>query len=230
MNLSNPLHILIIEDNADLAKNIARFFEPLGYILDFSYNGKQGLSQATSQSYDVIILDLTLPGMDGLQVCEAIRQTSNQYTPIIMLTARDSLSDKLTGFQHGADDYLTKPFALEELHMRCQALAKRQQFHTTKVIELGELIIDKQRQCVTRAGQVLNLNAMSYRILLILAEAYPQVVTRSELIQKLWGDEPTESDAIRSHIYQLRQSVDKPFEQPIIKTLHGVGFTLSIEH
>ncbi len=222
------MNVLIIEDNLDLSNNIAHYFEQQQCSVDFAYNGAHGLELALEHFYDVIILDLALPKLDGLEVCKTLREKSTRHTPIIMLTARDTVQDKIAGFHTGADDYLTKPFALEELYVRCQVLTKRHLINTDSTLTLGDLVIDKKKLTVTRQNQTINLNAMGYQILLILAEAFPQVVTRSELTQKLWKDDPTESDALRSHIYQLRQQIDKPFAKPLIKTVHGVGFTLDV--
>lgn len=223
------LHILIVEDQEAIASNIAEYFEPKGHVLDFAYQGEHGLELALENSYDVIVLDLMLPKMDGLEVCEAIRKKSTRHVPILMLTARDTTADKIKGFQQGADDYLTKPFVLEELEMRCLALSRRHLLNVDHTVELGELVIDRQRQSVARAGKSIELKQVGYKIIEALAEAYPQVVTRSELTQKIWGDEPTESDALRSHIYQVRNALDKPFDRPLLKTVHGVGFTLDVE-
>lgn len=223
-----PLKLLLIEDHLDLARNIGDFFEQHGHIMDFAQTGPRGLNLALSNFYDAIILDLMLPGIDGLQVCQQLSQQADRHIPVLMLTARDTLEDKVVGFQQGADDYLTKPFALEELYMRCLALSKRHQLQKSHTLKLGDLVIDKQRQLVTRQGIPVELNTMSYRILVLLAQAHPRVMTRTELTEKLWGDELTESDSLRSHIYYLRQSLDKPFEKALIKTVHGVGFALTI--
>ncbi len=223
---NSGLTILIIEDQNDLAQNMVQYLGSKGHITDYASNGKQGLSLALSQHYDVVILDINMPLMNGLEVCENIREKSVKHLPILMLTARDTLNDKIKGFEVGTDDYLTKPFALQELEIRCYALSRRHLLQTDKVIQIGNLQIDRQLKQVSREDKPVNLNTMSFNILLILAEAFPQVVTRTELCQKLWGDDPTESDSLRSHIYQLRQIIDKPFCEPIIKTIHGVGFTI----
>lgn len=223
------LTILLVEDQTELAKNIIQYLESRGHVVDYASDGKQGVDLALSQPFDVIVLDIMMPKMDGLQVCELLRNESVKHLPILMLTARDTLDDKVTGFSVGADDYLTKPFALEELEIRCIALSRRHLLQTDNKINIGSLIIDRQTKQVERDGQTVNLNAMNFNILLFLAQAYPQVVSRSELCQHLWGDDPTESDSLRSHIYQLRQAIDKPFSEPVIKTVHGVGFTL-LEH
>lgn len=227
---NQPLTILVVEDQQSIAQNIADYLEDKGHVLDFAARGDQGLELALANHYDVVILDLNLPVMDGLEVCKQLHQQANHHVPIIMLTARDSIDDKIAGFTLGADDYLTKPFSLEELEVRCFALSRRHLLQTNHILTLDQLVIDRKRQQVTRAGKTLELHTMGYRILSILAEAYPQVVSRSQLSQKLWGDEPTESDALRSHIYQLRNILDKPFDYPMIKTMHGIGFVLDVRN
>lgn len=226
---NQSLYILVVEDQLSIAQNIADYMESKGHVLDFATQGEQGLALALTNHYDLVILDLNLPVMDGLDVCKQLRKQASHHVPIIMLTARDSIDDKISGFTLGADDYLTKPFSLEELEVRCFALSRRHLLQTNHTLTFDQLIIDRQKQQVTRAGKNLELHTMGYRILSILAEAYPQVVSRSTLSQKLWGDEPTESDALRSHIYQLRNMLDKPFNYPMIKTMHGIGFVLNVK-
>ncbi|AAZ26340.1 response regulator transcription factor [Colwellia psychrerythraea] len=226
---NQSLYILVVEDQQSIAQNIANYMEDKGHVLDFATQGDQGLELALTNHYDLVILDLNLPVMDGLEVCKKLRKQARHHVPIIMLTARDSIDDKISGFTLGADDYLTKPFSLEELEVRCFALSRRHLLQTNDTLIFDQLCIDRKRQQVTRSGQNLELHTMGYRILTILAEAYPQVVSRSKLSQKLWGDEPTESDALRSHIYQLRNMLDKPFDYPMIKTMHGIGFLLNVE-
>lgn len=225
----SSLHILLIEDQLSIAQNIAEYLEGKGHTIDFADKGKQGLELALQSYYDVVILDLNLPTMDGLEVCQHLREQADRHIPVLMLTARDSIEDKVSGFEVGTDDYLTKPFSLQELEVRCLALSRRHMLQTKDLLELGPLAIDRKRKTVKREGQVLDLSTMGYRILTVLAEAYPKVVSRSELSHKLWGDEPTESDAMRSHVYQLRGVLDKPFSFPILKTVFGVGFALDIE-
>jgi len=225
---STSLQILLVEDQLNIAQNIADYLEAKGHVLDFARQGQQGLDLALNNHYDLLILDLNLPVMDGLVVCQQLREKSVRHIPILMLTARDSIDDKVSGFTVGADDYLTKPFSLQELEVRCLALSRRHLLQSEDVVNIGPLQLDKKRQTVKRAGQLLNLHSMGYRILTILIDAYPQVVSRSQLSQQLWGDEPTESDALRSHIYQLRTVLDKPFTTALLKTRHGVGFALDI--
>lgn len=225
----SEMHLLVVEDQPAIARNIAEYLEPRGYILDFASDGRQGLSLALDNDYDLIVLDVMLPGMDGFEICRRLRAESTKHVPVLLLTAMDTLDDKSRGFSEGADDYLTKPFALRELEMRCAALGRRHLLHQDHVIRLGPLEIDRTRKTVHREGQEIRLKQIGYRILEVLAETYPQVVPRNELMRRIWKDEPTESDALRSHIYQLRTALDKPFEHALIKTLHGVGFTLDIQ-
>jgi DNA-binding response OmpR family regulator len=226
---NQSLYILVVEDQQSIAQNIADFLEGKGHRLDFATQGRQALELALSNHYDVVVLDLNLPVMDGLEVCTQLRQQASHHVPIIMLTARDSIDDKISGFTTGADDYLTKPFSLLELEVRCFALSRRHLLQKNHTLSFDQLIIDRKTQQVSRAGKHLELHTMGYRILSILAEAYPQVVSRSAISQKLWGDEPTESDALRSHIYQLRNILDKPFDYPMIETMHGIGFVLHVK-
>lgn len=222
------LNILIIEDHEAIALNLAEYLEGQGHTLDFAATGQNGLELALRNPYDVVILDLMLPGMEGLEVCKQIRERAVRHIPVLMLTARDTVKDKVVGFQLGADDYVTKPFALEELEVRCIALSRRHLLQADHIMEIGSLMIDRKLKQVTRDNIAINLSHTGYKIVEYLAEAYPQVVTRSELIQKIWNDEPTETDALRSHIYQIRTVLDKPFEAPVLKTIHGVGFVLEV--
>lgn len=220
------LRILIVEDNLALREGIASLLEAQGHRTDFAADGRSGLQLALSDPPDVMVLDLNLPGMDGLRVCEALRERADRHIPVLMLTARDTLEDKLRGFDVGTDDYLVKPFAGEELLARCLALSRRHRGGESHLLRVGSLVIDRRSGRVTRHGEWIELQQMSYRILLVLAEAWPRTLTRSELIERLWGDEAPPSDPLRSHLYLLRQALDRPFSKPILVTVHGVGFKL----
>lgn len=223
---SYRLRILVIEDNHALRSQMAMTLEACGHSADFAGDGRTGLQLALAQPPDVVVLDLNLPGLDGLQVCQRLRAEADRHIPVLMLTARDTLDDKLKGFDVGADDYLVKPFASEELVARCIALAQRHRVGEKHVIRVGQLQIDRRTGEARRDGRVLELHQTSQRILLSLAEAWPRTLTRSELIQRLWGDEVPASDPLRSHMYLLRQELDKPSDLPMLKTVHGVGFRL----
>jgi len=222
------LRILLVEDQAALAASIIDFLESHGHRLDYAADGREGLDLALGGIYDVVLLDLRLPVLDGLAVCRELRATAERHLPVLMLTARDTLDDKVAGFDAGADDYLTKPFALEELLLRCNALGRRHQLHDSDFLTIGDLTIDRRRRLATRAGQALALHNTPFDILVALAEAHPAVMTRSELTDRIWGDDLPASDALATHIYSLRQSLDRPFDAPMLKTLHGVGFRLEV--
>ncbi|PCK32442.1 response regulator transcription factor [Pseudoalteromonas piscicida] len=233
MKTSSQLTILVIEDNPAIASNIADYFDMLGHSLDFAYTGEQGCELALTQYFDCIILDIMLPDIEGLEVCQRLRQQADRHIPIIMLTARDTLDDKLAGFAQGADDYLTKPFSLEELAARVSALTCRlNPRQVTRTLCLGEgdrqVTLNYQNQTVTRDHTALVLPPILFNILKILMESYPRAVSKSELVERIWGEEGTDSDSLRSHIYQLRKTVDKPFPTAIIKTIHSVGLVLDL--
>ena len=223
------LRILVIEDHLALRMSMAAMLESHGHRADFAADGRTGLQLALAEPPDVVVLDLTLPGMDGLQVCERLRAQADRHIPILMLTARDTLDDKLKGFEAGADDYLVKPFAAEELLARCLVLARRHRVGQAHLLRIGSLCIDRRSAEVRRHDRVLDLQQTSYRILLALAEAWPRTLTRSDLVQRLWGDDPPQSDPLRSHLYLLRQALDRPFDTAMLKTVHGVGFKLEAD-
>jgi DNA-binding response OmpR family regulator len=223
-----PLRVLIIEDHQDLAENIGDFLETRGHMPDYAMDGIGGLHLALTGQYDVIVLDIMLPGMDGLTLCRKLREEAGTETPVLMLTARDQLKDKLTGFDSGADDYLVKPFALEELLARIHAVSRRGMGNGPKTMCVGDLEMDSKKYQVTRSGKLIPLTQTCFRILKMLMEAYPNVVPRKEIIVRLWGDMPPGSDALRSHLYALRLEVDKPFSYPMIQTVRGIGFRLVV--
>lgn len=221
-----PIRALIVEDNLDLAENIADFLGDQRYVLDFAMDGVGGLHLALTQGFDVIVLDIMLPAMDGYTFCKKLRQESGKQTPVLMLTARDTLNDKLQGFEAGGDDYLVKPFELAELEARMQALVRRSNQPASSPISIADLEIDKGRRQIRRAGQTIELNRSCFTILTLLVQASPNVVSRRDIEFALWGDMPPDSDALRSHMYALRRAIDKPFAKPLIRTVHGIGYKL----
>lgn len=230
MNEAAALRVLVVEDHGLLRTQIAALLREAGHVVEEASDGRLGLQMALEQPPDVLVLDIGLPGLDGVQLCRALRAAAPAHVPVLMLTARDSLHDKAQGFEAGADDYLVKPFAGEELLWRCRALSRRHRLGQPHVLALGELRLDRARGRAERAGQVLDLPPIAYQLLLHLAQAWPRVVTRSELLRSVWGDEPPESDPLRSHLYVLRQALDKPFASPMLKTVHGLGYTLELPH
>ena len=226
---ASPLRLLVVEDNPLLRTQLAGLLSTEGIEADFASDGLSGLQMALASPPDVLVLDLGLPGLDGLRLCERLRAEADRHVPVLMLTARDALEDKLQGFRAGADDYLVKPFAGAELLARCIALSQRHRAGQTHMLRIGTLQIDRRHGIAHRDGRPLELHATSYQILLALAEAWPRTLTRSELIQRLWNDAPPESDPLRTHLYFLRQALDKPFATPMLKTVHGVGFRLEAD-
>ncbi|WP_414492679.1 response regulator transcription factor [Stenotrophomonas maltophilia] len=220
------LRLQLIEDNLPLASTIVDMLQSHGHLVDFAADGQAGLRLALASPPDVLLLDIGLPGIDGVTVCQRLRECSDRHIPVLMLTARDAIGDKLQGFAAGADDYLVKPFDDAELLARCLALARRHRVGQANLLQVGPLSIDRRSGQASRAGTPLELPQVAQRILLMLAEAWPRTVTRSELVQRLWGDEAPPSDPLRSHLYLLRQALDKPFEGEMLRTVHGVGFRL----
>lgn len=224
---ATPIRALIVEDNRDICENIAAYLEQHSYILDFAYDGISAMHLALTTSFDVIVLDLMLPGMDGLSFCQKLRADAKLETPVLMLTARDTLDDKLKGFAAGADDYLVKPFALQELHARLQALYKRSHGKTDNLLIVGELTLNKSTLQVHRAGRCVELNPTGMKLLQRLMEQAPSVVVRDTLETLLWADERPDGDALRSHMYKLRQAIDRPFDSPLIHTVHRIGYRIA---
>ena len=226
--MKEVVSILLVEDNRDIARQLLDFLAEKGAMVDYACNGQDAISLIKAQSFDLVILDLMLPDADGFELCSQLKSLADNHLPVLMLTARDSLNDKLQGFAKGADDYLTKPFALEEVYVRCLALSRRVLLHQEKSITLGELTVDIGGRTAQRNGQVLALSQTDFSILSALVLAYPNAVSKRELNQKIWGDDAPESDALRSHIYTLRNVLDKPFSTPMLKTVHGIGFKLDV--
>jgi DNA-binding response OmpR family regulator len=221
-----PISVLLIEDNLDIAENICYFLESRKQSVDYAPDGEIGLRLACSNTYDVLIVDVMLPVMGGLELCRRFRSTAQGDTPILLLTARDELQDKLEGFGVGADDYLTKPFDLDELHARLLALARRAAGRTKNVLDVGELHMDVRSMRVTRAGTPVELSPTGFKILHQLMISHPEIVFRDDLERSIWGDDRPDSDALRSHLFALRKAVDRPFPHKMIETVHGIGLRL----
>ncbi|GAA0374999.1 response regulator transcription factor [Bowmanella denitrificans] len=221
------LLVLVIEDTTQIGGEICDFLSAQGMLVDYAATGTLGLDLAAQQPYDVIVLDVMLPDINGVAVCKMLKQQCDPTPAVLMLTARDSIADKSLGFDAGADDYLTKPFDLTELLLRCQALARRHQLHQSQTICIGELQINEKQQLAMRQGQTLKLSSTDFSILMMLVQAYPNAVSRQQLINRIWGEDAPDSDVIRSHIYTLRQALDKPFASAMLTTIHGIGFKLA---
>jgi DNA-binding response OmpR family regulator len=221
------MRILIVEDNPDILANVLDYLQLKGYTVDCAQDGLGGLHLAVTQTYDLIVLDVMLPGIDGFQICRRLREDARLDVPVIMLTARDTLDDRIRGFGTGADDYLVKPFALSELHARIQAVLRRSRGGRGRELRVGDLSFDVETLQVRRAGKTLKPHPFGLKLLEILMRKSPAVVRREELERELWGDDCPDSDSLRSHIHQLRQIVDKPFGSPLLHTVHGIGCRLA---
>jgi len=222
------MHVLVVEDNRSLVANLFEYFEARGHTLDAAPDGPTGFHLATTQRYDAIVLDWMLPRLDGRQVLQALREEQGLDTPVLMLTARDELPDKIAGFRAGADDYLTKPFALPELEVRLEALVARARGRgRSRVLQIDDLRLDLSTLDVTRGGRALHLYPACRKLLEVLMQASPAAVTRERLEHALWGDMPPDGDMLRSHVYELRRSVDGPFEVKLIHTLPRIGYRLA---
>lgn len=221
------MYILVIEDNPDLVANLYDFLEPRGYVVDAAYDARSGLRFARDNDYDAIILDLMLPGMDGLEVCSHLRDTGRN-TPVLMLTARDTLDDKLEGFASGADDYLVKPFAMQELDVRLKALVRRVRGERSREqLQVADLVFNPATLHVNRGSKSISLPPIPLKILALLIRQSPRVVPRREIERRIWGNTRPDSDALRTHISVLRAAIDRPFDKHLLRTVHGIGYQLA---
>lgn len=219
------MHLLVIEDNPDLVANLYDYFERLGDDIDAAQDPFTGLELASEGQYDAIILDLMLPGMDGLGVCTRLREVGLD-TPVLMLTARDTLQNKLDGFAAGADDYLVKPFAMSELQVRLQALVRRAGGQAFGKLSVADLSYDPQTLHLKRGERSIELPPIPLKILEILMRKSPRVVSRIELERAIWGDSPPDTDALRAHMYVLRSALDADGEPPLLRTIRGIGYQM----
>lgn len=219
--------LLIIEDNPELVANLYDFFEPLGYVIDDARDGATGLRMATQNAYDAILLDLMLPRLDGMTLCHRLREEFQNPVPVLMLTARDPVDDRVQGFALGADDYLVKPFSLKELDARIKALVRRAQGRQVQgTLVWEDLQVDTRAPQAWRQGCSINLTPTTHKLLLSLVRAAPDVVRKQEAEYLLWGEAPPEGGALRTHMHDLRRQIDKNFTRALIETVHGIGWRL----
>lgn len=221
------MRVLIIEDNRDLATNMFDFLEANGNVVDAAENGITGLHLALVNPYDAIVLDLMLPGMDGVTLCRKFREESGKNTPILMITARDSLEDKIIGLEAGADDYLVKPVELREVELRLRVLIRRGgEYVQKKRMALEDLSLNQFACRVRRGGVIIDLPPIPYKILEVLMARSPNVVSREDVEHAVWGDARPDSDSLRAHLHLLRTLIDKPFERKLLRTVRGFGYQL----
>jgi DNA-binding response OmpR family regulator len=218
------VNVLLVEDDLDLAATVIDYLELESIECDHAANGVAGLTLARQTPYQVLLLDLNLPRMDGLTVCQTLRAEGVDI-PVLMLTARDSLVDKLAGFKSGTDDYLVKPFAMQELVVRILALAKRRSGQANR-IEVGPLALDLNLKQGWRDGIPLKLSPTTFTLLECLMRLSPQPVKREILIHAVWGDEQPGSNSLKVHMHNLRKQVDGPDQEQLVHTITGFGFAL----
>jgi len=220
------LRILLIEDQRDIAANIWDYLEFRGFVMDHAGDGATGLRMALDGSYDVVVLDLGLPKLDGLDLCRQLREAGRD-TPVLMLTARDTLENKLAGFAEGADDYVVKPFAMRELEARIRALHRRGRLQHGDIVRVGDLSLDPVKLQVERAGQPLTLTRAGFVLLETLMRRSPHVVRHAELAHALWGEGGGDIATLHTHLSVLRSVVDRPFASPLLHTVHGFGYRIA---
>jgi DNA-binding response OmpR family regulator len=220
--------LLIVEDDRDLARNLIDYLDIQGDAPDYAPDGHSALQLLAANSYDLIVLDLMLPGIDGIAVCKRIRQELFSRVPIVMLTAKDDIDVKISAFDIGADDYVIKPVAMRELEARIRALIRRaSQEKDNAVLVVGDLRFDTGTMKIERAGQVIVMPPVPTKILSLLMRHSPNVVHRLAIQREIWGDEPGDNHALIVHMHTLRNAVDKPFEQQLIHTVRGFGYRIA---
>ncbi|MGX9418265.1 response regulator transcription factor [Vibrio sp. RC27] len=218
------LKVLVVEDDIDLATAIIDYMDLEDINADYAADGAVGYNLITTQTYDVVVLDLNLPKIEGLAVCERIRNLGIE-TPVLILTAKDTLDDKLIGFSKGADDYLVKPFEMEELIARVNVLSKRRSGQMTK-LTIKDLEFDLSSREVKREGQLVKLSPIASKILEMLMRESPNSVSREKIIRNVWGEEQPDSNTLKVHIFNLRKQIDTPGREHLIHTIPSFGFAI----
>lgn len=222
--------VLLVEDHRDIAEMVYDGLEEAGFQVDYAADGAAALELAAENDYDVLVLDLMLPRLDGMEVCRRLRTELRTDLPVLMLTARDTLEDKIAGLDAGADDYLVKPFAIGELEARLRALLRRSRGQVARErLIVRDLVLDTGTWQVARAGRTLAVTPIGMKLLTVLMRAAPQIVTRRQLEREVWGEGLPDSDTLRSHLYTLRKAVDRPFDVALIETVPGAGYRMAVQ-
>ncbi|OEF18848.1 response regulator transcription factor [Aliivibrio logei] len=220
------MKVLIVEDNHHVAETIADYLELVGIDIDCAYHGVAAIEILKNQSFDAIVMDIMMPKLDGISTVQALRNDYACSTPIIFLTAKDTLEDKIHAFEAGGDDYLVKPFAMEELHIRLLALSKRGKRTDVGKLTFEDMEMDIKAGTLSRQQQLIKLAPIQLKIIALLMKKAPDIVSKNELTEHIWGDELPSSDALRSHLYTIRNAIDKGFDTPRLETIHGKGYRL----
>jgi DNA-binding response OmpR family regulator len=221
------VYILVVEDERRLAQVVRKVLEEEGHTVDLAYDGEDGLAMAMDGSHDVIVLDILLPGMDGLEVCRAVR-ANRVDTPVLLLTALDAVEDRVRGLDAGADDYLPKPFAFQELLARLRALGRRRvQAREPDELQVGDLMLDLRRRRAQRAGKTIELSPKEFALLEFLMRNEGRVVTRTQILDHVWGYEYSpDSNLVDVYVTYLRRKVDRGHQRKLIRTVRGTGYAL----
>ena len=220
------MRVLVVEDEVKMARAIRRGLEQEGYAVDTATDGSEGWFQASENPYDAIVLDVMLPGLDGFEVCRRLR-AAGRWAPVLMLTARDAVADRIGGLDAGADDYLVKPFAFGELLARLRALLRRGAAERPVVLTCGDVVLDPAGHTVTRAGQPVELSAREFALLEFLMRRPGEVVSRTAILEHVWDyDYDGMSNVIDVYVGYLRRKLEQPFGRPLIRTVRGVGYAL----
>jgi DNA-binding response OmpR family regulator len=223
------MRILVIEDEVKLANAIKRALELQNYAVDVANDGTKGYDLAAGEEFDLIILDIMLPGMDGITICRQIRE-DGIHTPVLMLTAKGQISDKVTGLDIGADDYMVKPFSFEELFARIRALIRRPKQTSRSVLKVKDLSLDTVKFKVKREDQTIHLSAKEFAILEYLLRNKNTIISRDQLVAHVWEyDTNVIPTVVEVHIKHLRDKIDTPFQSPLIHTVRGKGYTVEDE-
>ncbi|MGL5360147.1 MAG: response regulator transcription factor [Shewanella sp.] len=220
------MKVLIVDDNHDVIETIMDYLALEGIITDCAYHGEAAIQLIKQNHYDVIIMDVMMPKLDGISTVKKLREELYCNTPILFLTARDSLQDKIDSFTSGGDDFLNKPFAMEELCLRLRSLHNRGPRLDVGMLRFGEISLHLPTQEVRRAGRAIKLSKIQRTILTLLLKQAPAVVSKEQVIDAVWGDDAPSSDSLRSHIYGLRSALDQGFSDSKLETIHGQGYRL----
>lgn len=223
------MRFLLVEDDIDIAENVIEYFELQGCDGDYAVSGEAALELLHENQYDAIVMDVNLPGISGYETCSRIRNSLRLSIPIIMLTARTLLDDKLQGFDSGADDYLTKPFELAELKVRLGALCRRSKHDVASIFIIEDLRLGPEKGTVVRGGEQIDLPPVCFNILRKMMEQYPGFVSKEDMEYAIWRDQPPMTNSLKSHFYTLRQLVDKPFDKQLLHSVRGRGFKISAD-
>jgi two-component system OmpR family response regulator len=223
------MRLLVVEDDVKLVRALERGLQQEGYAVDVAHTGEEALGEATAHDYDAVVLDVMLPGKDGFAVCEALR-SGERWVPVLMLTARADVSDRIRGLDAGADDYLVKPFDFGELLARLRALLRRGPSEEATLLEVEDLRVDSAARVVTRAGRQVELTAREFDVLEVLARHPGQVVSRTQLLEDVWSEDyDGSSNVVDVYVGYLRKKLEQPFDRRLIRTVRGVGFVLESE-